>query len=193
MPKPSHSREPDPMASVVDRLLAQLPGLQQAPGSARTSFQPGSTSTFPGVTSTIVATPIRAPEVTPRQWIGVWGRVVLGLSLGITMAGWPYARACGFPLVGYLAAVLTVILTGIWAASAAWRYRLGLAHVVALLVLFYGFTLGAAELLPRTGYAVDRASWGCEEVNALSPAVVTLDSPSSASFTSGPSSGSQLR
>jgi hypothetical protein len=151
------------MASVVDRLLAQLPGLQQSPRSARTSSYPAVTSTYPGVTSTVVATPIRAPEITPKQWIGVWGRVFLGLALGVMLAGWPYMRSCGFPLLGYLGAVLTVILSGLTAAAAAWRHRLGLAHVVALVIVLYGFTLCAAELLPRTGYAVKHATWWCND------------------------------
>jgi hypothetical protein len=39
-----------------------------------------------------------------------------------------------------------------------------LAHVVALTVLLYGLTLVVAELLPRTGYAVDHAAWQCAEI-----------------------------
>jgi hypothetical protein len=166
MAKLPPNRPPDPMASVVDRLLAQLPGLQQAPGSARTSYHPAVTSTYPGVTSTVVATPIRAPEITPRQWIGVWGRVFLGLALGVMMASWPYTRSCGFPLLGYLGAVLTVTLSGLVAAAAAWRHRMGLAHVVALVVVLYGLTLCTAELLPRVGYAAKQASWWCDEAAA---------------------------
>jgi hypothetical protein len=92
-------------------------------------------------------------------------RVLLGLALGTMMAGWPYQKTCGLPLAGYLGAVVTVILSGALAATAAWRYRAGLAHVIALIIMFYGILLAGAELLPRTGYAVDRATWGCEEVN----------------------------
>jgi hypothetical protein len=91
--------------------------------------------------------------------------VLLGLALGVMMGGWPYLRTCGLPLAGYLGAVVTVTLSGGWAASAAWKYRAGLAHVVSLIIMFYGVLLAAAELLPRTGYASDRATWGCEEVN----------------------------
>jgi hypothetical protein len=175
MAKPAQNRPPDPMASVVDRLLAQLPGLQQAPGPARTSYHSAVTSTYPGVTSTVVATPIRVPEITPRQWVGVWGRVFLGLALGVMMAGWPYMRSCGFPLLGYLGAVVTVILSGLVAATAAWRHRIGLAQVVALIVVLYGLTLCAAELLPRVGYATNHASWWCEEAGAesIGPPVVS--------------------
>jgi hypothetical protein len=92
-------------------------------------------------------------------------RLLLGLALGVMMGGWPYLRTCGLPLAGYLSAVITVIVSGTWAASAAWKYRAGFAHIVSLIILFYGIVLAAAELLPRTGYAADHATWGCEEVN----------------------------
>jgi hypothetical protein len=88
----------------------------------------------------------------------------MGLSLGIMMAGWPYTRTCGLPLLGYLSATAVVILTGFWAATASWRYRVALAHVIALTVLLYGITLTVAELLPRTGYASKHASWSCQDL-----------------------------
>jgi hypothetical protein len=158
MPKPSPGRNPDPMAGAVDRLLAQLPGLQSEPYiSAARPRVAGQ-----GNTSVAMA---RTESASQSQVIGVWVRVLLGLALGMMMGGWPYLRTCGLPLAGYLGAVVTVILSGGWAASAAWKYRAGLAHVVSLIIMFYGILLAAAELLPRTGYAVDRARWGCEEVN----------------------------
>jgi hypothetical protein len=95
----------------------------------------------------------------------------MGLALGIMMAGWPYSRTCGLPLFGYLGATVIVVLTGLWAATASWRYRVALAHVVALTVLLYGLTLGVAELLPRTGYAVDHAGWQCDETPSQSISV----------------------
>jgi hypothetical protein len=73
------------------------------------------------------------------------------------------------PLAGYLGAVVTIILSGAWAASAAWKYRAGVAQIVSLFILLYGIVLAAAELLPRTGYAVDHAAWQCED--ATSPQV----------------------
>jgi hypothetical protein len=102
-------------------------------------------------------------ETTIRQLAGVWGRVLLGLSLGVMMAAWPYPKACGSPLLGYLCAVLTVTFTGIWAATAAWRHRAPLAHVVSVIILLYGFLLVEAEVLPRIGYAVDHATWECPD------------------------------
>jgi hypothetical protein len=158
MPKPSPGPKPDPMAGVVDRLLAQLPGLSSEPHVS------ASRPRAAGQWSTPVSVP-RTESTSQSQLIGVWVRVVLGLALGVMMGAWPYTRTCGLPLAGYLGAVLTVILSGTWAASASWKYRAGLAHVVSLIIMFYGILLAGAELLPRTGYASDRATWGCEKVN----------------------------
>jgi hypothetical protein len=158
MPKPVPGPKPDPMAGAVDRLLAQLPGLQSEP------YVSAARPRVAGQSSTSV-TMARTESGSQNQIIGVWARVVLGLALGVMMGAWPYLKSCGLPLAGYLGAVVTVILSGWWAASAAWRYRAGLAQVVSLIIMFYGIVLAAAELLPRTGYAVDRATWGCEEVS----------------------------
>jgi hypothetical protein len=157
MPKPSPGPKPDPMTGVVDRLLAQLPGLHGEPPI--TAARPRAAGQWTAPVSVA-----RAESASQSQLIGVWARVFLGLAVGVMMgAGWPYPRACGMPLAGYLGAVVTVILTGAWAASAAWRYRASLAHIVSLIIVFYGIVLAAAELLPRTGYAVDHADWQCEE------------------------------
>jgi hypothetical protein len=147
------------MARVVDRLLAQLPGLNAEPIQAHY----GATR-FPAV---VGGTPVtrRLHEPTQGELIGVWIRVILGLSLGLMMSAWPYPTACGLPLFGYLAAVLTIMLAGVWAGVAAWRCQSGLAHIVALVLVLYGMTLATAELLPRTGYALDQATWLCEEGN----------------------------
>jgi hypothetical protein len=167
MAKPPPDRPTDPMAGVVDRLLAQLPGLQGAYEPSRASSRP-----IPGLV-TVPRTTAGTAATTGRDWIGVWARLGLGLALAIMMGGWPYLRTCGLPLFEYLGAVVTVIVTGMWAAVAAWRHRIGLAHVVALIVVFYGVTLAGAELLPRTGYAADHAVWQCEDgaVSLEPPAV----------------------
>lgn len=163
MPKPSPGPKPDPMAGVVDRLLAQLPGLHSEPPISATRPRAA------GQWSTPVSM-ARWEPASQSQLIGVWARVFLALAVGVMIgAGWPYPRACGMPLAGYLGAVFTVILTGAWAASAAWRYRASLAHIVSLIILFHGIILAAAELLPRTGYAVDHAVWQCEDMTLLLP------------------------
>ncbi|MBA3444444.1 MAG: hypothetical protein H0T58_06275 [Gemmatimonadales bacterium] len=157
MPKPSPRLEPDPMARVVDRLLAQLPGLQAAAEPA-----PAPIRSSAGDIRTIANT--RRSE--PPSVIGLWARVILGISLGIMMTAWPYFRECGLPLVGYLCAVSVVVITGGWIAVTAWKLRNSGAHILALLLLFWGLVLGADELLSRTGYAAVSASWQCGEPGA---------------------------
>ena len=159
MPKPTPPRGPqhDPMAGVVDRLLAQLPGLQGQPEPARAPAARSSSSFGP-------MNIVPRPEVSPqRRMLGMWFRVALALSLAVTMGWWPYNRSCGFPLLGYLSAVTTVIVAGIWAAMASWKVRSGLAHTIALILVLFGFVLAGSELLTRNGYAVDRATWQCED------------------------------
>src|ERR687893_304317 len=85
MPKPTPKPEPDPMARVVDRLLAQLPGLQGAPEPAP------SPSRTPAGGFRMISVP-RASEL-PSQ-AGLWGRVTLALALGVMMAAYPYFREC---------------------------------------------------------------------------------------------------
>jgi hypothetical protein len=162
MPKPPPQSSPDPMAGVVDRLLAQLPGLQ---GQAE---PPRSPSVRVPLHTVSVGTALREPAVAQRQVIGMWLRVLLGLSVAVMMGWWPYPRACGLPLAGYLGAVTTVIMGGGWAAISSWKVRSGLAHTIALIVMFFGIVLAASELLPRTGYAVRHATWTCENIVSTS-------------------------
>jgi hypothetical protein len=147
----------DPMASVVDRLLAQLPGLQPDRPEARGS-RPRPPELRAGSVS--FATPIRT-DMGPSRVLATWARVVLALTLGLMLARWPYSQVCGLPLLGYLSAVAVLIVAAGAGAAAAWRTRSALAHVVALVVMFYGTALAMAELLPRTGYAARHATWQC--------------------------------
>ncbi len=154
MPKPSPKLEPDPMARVVDRLLAQLPGLQGAaePAPAPIRSSAGGIRTVAGA---------RRPD--PPSVIGLWGRAALGVTLGLMMTLWPYFRECGLPLVGYLCAVSVVVITGGWIAATAWKLRNAGAHVLGLTLLLWGLLLAANELLARTGYAAVSATWQCGE------------------------------
>lgn len=142
------------MSGVVDRLLAQLPGLYGEPPAPRGGPRQGSNP------SAAIHHVQSAPD---DDLLGPWARVLLSLALGTMIAWWPYPRSCGIPLLGYLGAILTIILGGGWAAVSAWRYRASLAHIISLILVFYGMVLGAAELLPRTGYATDHATWQCED------------------------------
>ena len=85
MPKPTPPRGPqhDPMAGVVDRLLAQLPGLQGQPEPPRTPATRSSNGFGP-------MNIVPRPEVSPqRRMLGMWFRVALALSLAVTMGWWP--------------------------------------------------------------------------------------------------------
>jgi hypothetical protein len=165
LPKPPSQPSPDPMSGVVDRLLAQLPGLQNHRDETR---KPVSRM---GGSAPVVITSGRDVEPEPGP-LGMWIRVLLGLSLAVTMGWWPYSRACGLPLFSYLGAVCVVLVTGLWAAVAAWRNRDALAHVISLTLIFYGSLLAGSELLPRTGYAVQQATWTCDDDLAPPPSIV---------------------
>jgi hypothetical protein len=153
MPKPPRKPELDPMAHVVDRLLAQLPGLQ------------GGVERVPSVTRSssgelrVVSGGSRIEEPTI---LGLWVRVTLGLTLGAMMTVWPYFRECGLPLIGYLCAVLVVVGVGGWIAVTAWKLQSAVAHVLALILLLWGLALTADLLLRRSGYAAAAATWQCE-------------------------------
>ena len=97
--------------------------------------------------------------------LGVLARLTLAVALGLGMLFWPYEHRCGFALAGYLASVAVVTASGVWSAVWSWRHRSPRAHLLSLLIVLWGLTLGAVEVLPRTGYArpaVDRpTTWLC--------------------------------
>jgi hypothetical protein len=90
-----------------------------------------------------------------------WFRTLLGLSLAVGMTQWPYPNACGFNLAVYLGAISTVTVAGLWSSVTSWQRRLGLAHIISLLVLLWGLVLAAREVLPRVGYARQPRTWTC--------------------------------
>ena len=103
-----------------------------------------------------------ARDRVSRRWVLV--RVVLVLALSAGIVFWPYEAACGLGLSGYLAAIATVALGGIWIAVLSWRHRMPVAHTVSMLVLIWGLAILARETLPRIGYArpdAARAAWRC--------------------------------
>jgi hypothetical protein len=109
------------------------------------------------------AAPRGAPPApaSRREALGGWSRVLLAAAAGVAVSFWPYAHTCGLGLWLYLGVAGTVVVAGTWGMLASWRRRLGLAHVVALVVTLWGLGLVAAELLPRIGYARDAATWSC--------------------------------
>jgi hypothetical protein len=85
--------------------------------------------------------------------LGVLARLMLSVALGVGMLFWPYEARCGFGLAVYLTSVLVVIGSGVWSAIWSWRHQSPRAHILSLLIVLWGLTLGAVEILPRSGYA----------------------------------------
>jgi hypothetical protein len=97
---------------------------------------------------------------------GVFLRLLLSVALGVGIYFWPYDARCGVGLFGYLAAVGVVTASGIWSAVWTWRHRSARGHMLSLLLVLWGTTLGAMEILPRIGYAktdaLHPATWTCK-------------------------------
>ena len=96
---------------------------------------------------------------------GAASRVVLAMSLGLAMNAWPYDRACGVGLAGYLAASSTIVAGGLWATAGTWRRHAARLHALALVVVAWGIVLITAQVLPRVGYAktdpANGPAWRC--------------------------------
>jgi hypothetical protein len=107
--------------------------------------------------TTAAATPEAKAQVRAQQsrtrTLGVLARLTLSVALGVGMLLWPYDARCGFGLAAYLAAVGVLIGSGVWSAIWSWRHRSPRAHILSLLIALWGLTLGAVEILPRSGYA----------------------------------------
>src|SRR4029077_9954366 len=136
--------------------LAQIGPQAQSNGAAHATTPVGGKVTptqFVGVAS--------SPEPTRNQLLALWARVLLGATLGVVMTQWPYPHSCDLPLLGYLGAVTMVILAGSWLPFASWLLRSGPAHILSLILVYWGIVLTAEQVLPRIGYAADGASWRC--------------------------------
>lgn len=98
---------------------------------------------------------------------GVYFRLTLVVCLAISIVCWPYDTSCGATLWGYLGAVVVLIVAAIWTAQATFTWQMPTRHLAALLMILWGLWLGAAQVLPRIGYAnpiPGRAtSWRCGE------------------------------
>jgi hypothetical protein len=102
----------------------------------------------------------------------MWGRLAAAVALAVALGQWPYSTTCGGPLLGYLLAVLVLLVVAGWAAVGAWRLHVGMVHIAALVLLFWGMVLGAEQFLPRVGYAARSAAWGCRVTTSTSPSFV---------------------
>ncbi|HTS88996.1 MAG TPA: hypothetical protein VMG41_10935 [Gemmatimonadales bacterium] len=145
-------RDWDKELAEIDKVIARAPSPSQPPAPAAAGR--GKAVESGGKQA--------APRVGPLATLTTWLRVILGLLLAIGMTQWPYPTACGLNLAVYLTAIMVVIVAGFWSAISSWRRRLGLAHVLALLVLLWGGILAAREVLPRVGYARHARTWSCD-------------------------------
>ena len=106
--------------------------------------------------------PFAKPETST---FGVMARLALAGILGVAIIFWPYTAKCGLGLAGYLGAVTTLIVAGVWPSIWTWKHRAAKAHTVSLLLLTWGLVLAAADVLPRVGYAKTSANhpanWTC--------------------------------
>ena len=109
----------------------------------------------PAETSTVAG-----DRAVANSWPAVL-RLMLSVLLGVAILFWPYEHRCGLGLAGYLFAVAAVAGGGVWSAVWTWRHRTGRAHALSILLLVWGLTLGATEVLPRIGYAKESLAWSC--------------------------------
>ena len=113
--------------------------------------------------------PVAAQKALPaphkHRPMAAWGRLLLGLALGVGMMFWPYPARCGPWLGLYLLGVTVLTAGGVWASVWTWRHRTPRAHVLALLLIIEGLVLAGLQILPKTGYARPDAghpaTWSC--------------------------------
>ena len=148
------TRDWDKEMAAIDQVIAK--GGYVAPAGAPAPSAPASAG---GGAS---AAPAQArPQGGLHHFFAVWGRTLLGLGLAAGLWNWPWTHHCGMWLYFYVAAVALLGFAGLWIMRVSWVRRVGLSHVIGLLLLGYATWLGASEVLPRTGYAKIGASWSC--------------------------------
>lgn len=156
----------DSLGLEIDRLIKTLPHADpELRGDAVPERSPtrASRAVAASVGNSPSASAPVIPSFTPRQLelAGAWLRTVAATGLGVAVLAWPYAHDCGWLLHSYLGVIGAVLVAGCWASWSAWRARVAVAHVLALMVVFWGIVLAAEQLLPRIGYAAVEAVWRC--------------------------------
>lgn len=158
MPRGSRRRS---MSRDASRLFAALTSFGAHPVREQPVMRASSSwaAAHPPIT---VGTARPTPD-TPvlNEQVALWARALLVFALAAAMTQWPYAHACGVPLYAYLGAVGAVLLAGAWITVESWNLRSAPAHVLGLIIVFWGLVLAAEQALPRMGYAADPASWTC--------------------------------
>lgn len=141
-------RDWDKELAEIDKVMAKAPAVPPSP--------PVRAPAAPAPANAPAAAPARAGTA-----LGSWTKVLLGVVLASAMTQWPYQANCGTPLFLYTGAAAMVPVAGAWAGLATWRRRMGFAHLLSLLVIFWGAVLLAQIILPRIGYAKTVATWWC--------------------------------
>lgn len=169
MAKKPEKPERDSVAREVDRLLKQLPGADPGLRSDPDQPAPRPQPPRPPAGPRPPVRPRRATGPTPLGPRGTWALVASAVMLGGALTQWPYASECGFSLYAYLATVLVLMITAGWAAIAAWGIRSPAAHVLSIVVGFWGIVLAAEQILPRVGYAAEQRWWSCGSIPVPPP------------------------
>ena len=157
------SRAPAAAVHTPPRPQANAPRASGAVAASLAQAVPEGAMLSSGGARGVPASPYRRTAAGPSRevLIGAWARAGASATLGIAVLWWPYAHDCGWLLHAYLGVIAAVMITGGWASISAWRARVAAAHVVALVVAFWGVVLAAETILPRIGYAATSAIWTC--------------------------------
>lgn len=110
----------------------------------------------------LTATPLSPDELNN----GAMVRIGLSLAVAVGIFFWPYARDCGSGLFWFLGSALVVIVGGLWSVQWTWRGRMPRLHALSLGIVLWGLTMGAMQILPRTGHVTISAAatttvWFC--------------------------------
>ena len=143
-----------------DKELAEIDKLMAQPQAAQLPAKAGAAPAAPRP-SAGAAPAAGPPPVSRKAVFATWLKVGLAAVAGAAMTQWPYAHACGIGLFLYLGASGVIALSGVTGAISSWKRRMGLAHVVSLVVMLWGLVLAGAVVLPRIGYAKEAATWFC--------------------------------
>jgi hypothetical protein len=93
-----------------------------------------------------------------------WLRFVLVAVLTLSLFWWPYGHRCGFPLVAFLLANVTVVAAAGVLAVETWREQMVRPFVASVLFALVAWTVIAVHTLPRFGYAPlgeTSTAWSC--------------------------------
>jgi hypothetical protein len=154
------------MASHWDKELAkidkQLSSMSDEALLAKSETVPGPAPAAAKAAATLAPAVAGAKGTTT---FGVMLRLTLAAALGVGMVFWPYPSRCGPWLFAYLGAAGVLMSAGLWSAVWSWRHRAHKSHILSLLLVLWGGTLAAAEVLPKVGYAIPSedhpAAWLC--------------------------------